>query len=132
MIDRVKGGGLVFAYYPDARVAQDLEVSRGLPGITAFSARSSCESVDGFVSNGAPLSLIRCWASGTAVKPDMKITGNPGLNTARGFREIDAVHAAAEHDVRQQHIGRVIAFQHRQRRGRRCRRRSTLWPSVSS
>ena len=36
MIDRVKGGGLVFAYYPDAEWLKTLEVSRGLPDITAF------------------------------------------------------------------------------------------------
>ena len=41
MIDRVKGGGLVFAYLSRRRLDQDFEVSWGLPGMTALSARSS-------------------------------------------------------------------------------------------
>ncbi len=40
MIDRVKGGGLVFAYYPDADLLKTSKYLRGC-GVTAFSARSS-------------------------------------------------------------------------------------------
>ena len=41
MIDRVKGGGLVFCVLSRRRLDQGFEVSWGLPGMTALSARSS-------------------------------------------------------------------------------------------
>src|SRR5439155_5598657 len=45
---------------------------------TASIARASCGVVNGLDRSGAPVSRMRCCASGTAVYPDMKTTGRPG------------------------------------------------------
>ena len=58
--------------------AQDVEVSWARSDVTSFSARSSSDNVTGLPSIAAPVALIRVWASGTAVNPDMKITGSAG------------------------------------------------------